>query len=112
MKRGEVVLVDFPFADGSGSKNRPAVVAQADSLNGTIWETILATITTNSQPVPTAAIIELHENPRSGLRLACAVRCENLQTIDQRLVLGSVGHLSKRTMQRIDACLKFALGLQ
>jgi hypothetical protein len=36
MTRGEVVLVDWPFSDPSGSKLRPAVVVQADFLNGLI----------------------------------------------------------------------------
>src|SRR5947209_11570 len=33
MKRGEVVEVDWQYTDMSGSKVRPAVVAQADFLN-------------------------------------------------------------------------------
>jgi hypothetical protein len=35
MTRGEVVEVDWPYSDLMGSKNRPAVVVQADFLNGT-----------------------------------------------------------------------------
>jgi mRNA-degrading endonuclease toxin of MazEF toxin-antitoxin module len=42
MKRGEVVLVDGPFSDRTGSKLRPAVVVQADFLNGLIDDTVLA----------------------------------------------------------------------
>ena len=34
MNRGDVVLVDWPYSDLTGSKLRPAVVAQADLLNG------------------------------------------------------------------------------
>jgi mRNA-degrading endonuclease toxin of MazEF toxin-antitoxin module len=33
MNRGDVVLVDWPFSDLSGSKLRPAIVVQADHLN-------------------------------------------------------------------------------
>ena len=36
MNRGEVVLLDWPFSDLTGSKLRPAVVVQADFLNGLI----------------------------------------------------------------------------
>jgi len=32
MNRGEVVLVDWPYSDLTGSKPRPAVVVQADFL--------------------------------------------------------------------------------
>ena len=40
MNRGEVVLLDWPFSDLTGSKLRPAVVVQADYLNGLIDDTI------------------------------------------------------------------------
>ena len=40
MNRGEVVIVDWPFTDMSGSKLRPAIVVQADFLNGLIDDTV------------------------------------------------------------------------
>lgn len=42
--RGEVVLVDYPYSDGTGSKVRPALVVQSDNLNLRITDTILAAI--------------------------------------------------------------------
>ena len=32
-KRGDVVIVDFPFVGGTQGKTRPAVVVQCDQLN-------------------------------------------------------------------------------
>lgn len=46
MNRGDVVLVDWPYSDRTGSKLRPAVVVQADFLIGLIDDTILVQITT------------------------------------------------------------------
>jgi len=42
IRRGDVVMVDFPFASGGGKgKTRPAVVIQCDRLNGIIgWRRI------------------------------------------------------------------------
>jgi mRNA interferase MazF len=111
MKRGEVVLVDFPFSDGSGTKYRPALVVQADALNKTLKDTILATMTTSSRASPASVEISLAENPRCGLHIPCAVRCENLHTVEQRLILGSSGYLSQQTMQKVDACLRATLKL-
>ena len=45
VRRGEVVLVDFPYSDHTGSKVRPALVVQADALNQHLDDTILALIT-------------------------------------------------------------------
>ena len=33
MKRGDIVLLDYSYADGSGSKVRPALVVQNDRDN-------------------------------------------------------------------------------
>jgi hypothetical protein len=45
MRRGEVVEIDWPFSDLTGSKVRPAVVVQADFLDGLIDDTILVKVT-------------------------------------------------------------------
>ena len=50
MKRGEVVEVNWPFSDLKGSKNRPALVIQADFLNGLIDDTILVQINPRERP--------------------------------------------------------------
>ena len=42
MKRGDVIIVDFPFSDAAGSKVRPALIVQADELNQRLDDTILA----------------------------------------------------------------------
>src|SRR5439155_23280548 len=52
MNRGGVVEVDWPFSDRTGSKTRPAVVVQADFLNGLIDDTVLVQITGTRHGLP------------------------------------------------------------
>ncbi len=59
MKRGDVVLFDFPFSDRTGSKLRPAVVVQADVFNQSIDDTILALVTRTRRGTPTELLIDL-----------------------------------------------------
>ncbi len=42
MKRGDVVIIDFPYSDRTGSKVRPSLVVQSDMLNSisSIWPEI------------------------------------------------------------------------
>jgi mRNA-degrading endonuclease toxin of MazEF toxin-antitoxin module len=47
MRRGDIVIVAFPFATGGGGKNRPAVVVQCDRDNRRLSNTIVAMITGN-----------------------------------------------------------------
>ena len=45
-KRGDIVLVSFPFTDLSSSKRRPALVVSPESFNQTMQDVVLAAITT------------------------------------------------------------------
>jgi len=42
--RGDVILVDFPFGEGTGSKLRPAVVVQCNADNRRLGTVIVAMI--------------------------------------------------------------------
>jgi mRNA-degrading endonuclease toxin of MazEF toxin-antitoxin module len=86
MKRGDVVEIDWPFSDMTGSKTRPAVVVQADFLNGLIDDTILVQITSTKRSIPgTEVSIDPAAESASGLRKRCVANCMNVLTRDQTL---------------------------
>jgi mRNA interferase MazF len=102
MTRGDVVQVNWPYSDLTGSKSRPAVVVQADYLNGLIDDTVLVQITSKRHGIPgTEVIIDPVQELDSGLTRVCVAACTNFLTLDQSLILGSVGFLSAATMQQI-----------
>jgi mRNA interferase MazF len=110
--RGEVVRVDWPFSDRTGSKVRPALVVQADILNGRIADTILVLISRTQRAVGiTEVLIDPAVDTQSGLRYPSVASCSNLLTIDQSLIVQVIGQLSAATMQQIDDRLKTALEL-
>jgi mRNA-degrading endonuclease toxin of MazEF toxin-antitoxin module len=112
MTRGEVVEVDWPYSDLTGSKRRPAVVAQADFLNGLIDDTILVQITGTRHGIPgTEVLLDPAVETASGLSKVCVASCMNVLTIDQARVLRTVGYLSDAAMQQINDCLKTVLEL-
>ncbi len=45
VRRGDVVLIDYPFSRGGGAKVRPALVVQNDRDNSRLENTIVAQIT-------------------------------------------------------------------
>ena len=49
VRRGEIVLMDFPYSDQTGSKVRPALVVQSDVWNQKLDDTILALITSSKR---------------------------------------------------------------
>jgi mRNA interferase MazF len=112
MKHGEVVLVDWPYSDRSGSKLRPAVVVQADFLNGIIDDTILVQITATRHGLPgTEVEIDPAQEPSSGLLKISYASGTNLLTAEQALVDQTLGYLSDAVMAQIGDCLKTVLEL-
>jgi len=113
MKRGDVVLFDFPFSDRTGSKLRPAVIVQADVLNQSIDDTILALVTRTRRSASTELLIDLAtpDGKQSGLFHTSVVDCKNLLTADQKFVYTQLGSLSVSLLSGLDDCLKSALGL-
>ncbi len=115
-QRGDVILVEIPYAVNGGSKERPAVVVQCDRLNSKLISTIVAGITTNLKHVatePTQFLIDpaTADGQSSGLPRPSAVKCENLFTISQKRVRKTLGHLSAPLKKKLDDCLKAALEL-
>src|SRR5262249_42714579 len=113
MNRGEGVKVDWPFSDRMGSKTRPAVVVQADFLNGLIDDTILVQITGTRHGLPgTEVEIDPSVETACGLTKICYASCTNVLTLDQSLVLAAVGLVSDALLRQIEACLKTVLEIR
>ncbi|HEY7314219.1 MAG TPA: type II toxin-antitoxin system PemK/MazF family toxin [Gemmataceae bacterium] len=112
MRRGEVVEVDRPYSDMTGSKKRPAIVVQADFLNGLIDDTILVQITSTRHGLPgTEVLLDPAVETASGLRKVCVASCTNILTMDQVRLLRTVGSVSDAALQQISDCLKTVLVL-
>jgi mRNA interferase MazF len=115
MKRGDVVILDHPYSDGSGSKIRPALVVQNDRDNGRLTNTIIAAITRNISRVnePAQLLIDVMTpaGRPSGLNQTSAVVCTNLFTVSQTKVRRIIGSLPPSLMAKVDDCLRAALGL-
>jgi mRNA interferase MazF len=116
VRRGDVVLVDYPFSDRTGSKVRPCLVVQNDRNNQRLDDTIVAAISSNTlrgANEPTQCVIRVNAaaGRQSGLLFDSAVRCENLVTVDCQFVQRKIGTLPQPLMVQVDGCLQAALGL-
>jgi mRNA interferase MazF len=115
-RRGDIILLTFPFSDGIGGKLRPAVVVQANTNNERLINTIVAMITSTTDRAahePTQLLIDVHtpEGKQSGLLHTSAIKCENLFTVELRLIARAIGTLPQAVMTHVDLCLKKSLGL-
>ena len=115
MKRGDVVIVPFPFQDKPGEKIRSAVIVQSDTETNRLANIILAMITGNLKDKgrPTTVFVDpaAPDGASSGLYAPSLVKCYNLGTLRQHRILHVIGHLSDKIMKQVDAALKAALEL-
>jgi mRNA interferase MazF len=114
--RGDIVLLAFPFSGGTGTKVRPAIVVQVDRNNERLKNTIVAMITSTTglaDREATQLLIDVNtpEGKLSGLLHTSAVKCENVFTVEQRLVVKTIGTLPALALRQVDHCLRQSLGL-
>lgn len=112
MKRGDVVELEWHFSDLTGSKVRPAIVVQADFLDGLIDDKVLVKITSRQFGIPgTEVRLDPRAESASGLSKVCYASCKDILTRDQALIRRTIGYLSDAVMQQIEDCLKKVLEL-
>jgi mRNA-degrading endonuclease toxin of MazEF toxin-antitoxin module len=111
MNRGDVVLAQWVDSDLRPGKKRPAVVVQADFLNGLIANTVLVQVTKTVRNARTEVLIDPAAETGSGLKFVSVASCNNLLTVRQGRIDKGIGSLSDAVMRKIDDCLKTALEL-
>lgn len=116
MTRGDIVLVQYPFTDLSGSKLRPAIVVSTDAVHNSSPDAIFVLVTsTLKMPagLPTWVLIDVTtpDGLASGLLHTSVVKCDHPMTLDKQLVKRTVGRVPPNLMALIDAAIKVGLGL-
>lgn len=115
MNRGDVILVRFPHASGVREKKRPAVIVQSDAYAGAVRTLVVAEITKNltmaSDPARLFIDTSTPEGKATGLVRDSVVSALILVTVYEDTVAQVLGTLSPTMKQKLDDCLKAALGL-
>ena len=101
---GEIVVIPFPRADGSGEKRRPALVI-AD-LPGA--DLILCQITSRAHHDAFSVPLDKSDCERGEIGQPCFIRPQRLFTVEQHFILNSVG---KVTPAKFDEVFKRVRGL-
>ena len=107
-KRGEIVLLPFPYTDQSGSKRRPAIIFSTDAYNLRRADLIVAPITSNvagRQPDDTL----IYDWAAAGLLRPSVVK-GILGTVEQTLVLRKLGSLTAADLQQVEQTIGATIG--
>jgi mRNA interferase MazF len=87
MKKGDILLLPFPFTDLTGSKNRPALVLAENNLDVTV------SFISTQLHWQEASDILLKPSTNNGLKKDSLIRLTKLATLSKSLVLGRLGSI-------------------
>ena len=107
--RGDVVLVNFVFADGTGVRRRPAVLVSPETYQMRRQEAIFAAITSNTDRLLIGDYL-IADWPGAGL-LYPSVVTGILRTIKQSMMARKLGKLEPKDLEAVEGQLRQNLGL-
>ena len=96
MKKGDIVLIPFPFTDLLGNKNRPAVIL-IDSED----DVTVCFITTQMQRQSVFDIF-LGPSDLNGIKKTSLIRLNKIATIDKDLIIGRLGLLDEDVIELLN----------
>ncbi len=104
--KNEVILVKYPFSDLSGSKVRPAIVVNAPHSS---QDVVIVPLTSRTTVLLGGEFV-LAEWKKAGLNVESAVK-RGLYTVQQSLVVKSIGKLSAADAEELERSLRDWLGI-
>jgi mRNA interferase MazF len=109
-RRGDVVLLPFPFTDSPSEKRRPAVVVSSEAYMSGTMDILVAMVTTRAKPMPRPGDHRLANWQTAGLIGPSTVRAR-LATVHSKRAIRKLGAVSQADMAGIEQCLRSALAL-
>jgi mRNA interferase MazF len=100
-RRGDIVLVPFPFTDLSTTKQRPAVVLSSERYHQATGDCLVAAIT-SVRPLA----LSPEDQAAGGLLKPSIIKLGKLITLDRRLIRRTLGRLPATTVETLLAEMK------
>lgn len=105
MKKGIIVLIPFPFTNGSGFKTRPALILTSDLFDVTV------VFITSKKIKKEKFDVEITPSLENGLKVESILKINKLATIERSLILGELGKVSDLDIIEINKSLRIVFDL-
>lgn len=115
MKRGDVILIRFPFSDLSSSKVRPALVVSSDNYTQKGRDAIFMVISSNVKNAQNTDLLVKSDSPdftMTGLKTDSLIRTDKIVILSKALAIRQLGVASFEIMKKIDSKLVDVLGIK
>ena len=109
-RKGDVVLVSFPYTTDQGllqTKRRPAVIVSNDADNVRLDDVLVVPLTSrisNASGNPHGVVVSMNspDGQAAGLRVDSVIDCSLVATIPKAIVFSKVGQFSAAIRELID----------
>lgn len=111
-KRGDVVLVKFPYSDLVRYKKRPALVVQDETVNTGLSQRVVVQITSNLARTGETRVLVKKDSPEGqamGVLSDSVIVADHLATVLPREIDKVIGRCN--CMRDVEAALRRVLGL-
>jgi len=110
LRKGDVILIPFPYADLTATKTRPAVILSSKTFMSAEGRMTVAGITSNVAAHRNATSYALPDWASTGLKKPSAVTSW-LATLSANLVQLKLGRLTAHDILEVEKRLRIALDL-
>jgi len=112
LRRGDIVLVPFPFTDLSQEKVRPAVVISVEN-DVDVGVAFISSIISGEPASVDFVLSESHPDfSVTGLKRASVFKMNKVLTLERSKILRRLGRVSPSIQREIDIRLKLAFGIE
>lgn len=114
LRRGDVVLVPFPFTDLTTEKLRPAIIISVDPQKTDVVIAFVSSVVSPERLSETDYLLN-QDNPdfaRTGLKKGSTFKMRKLLTIERSKIIRRLGRVSPATQKELDIRLTRAVGLR
>lgn len=113
LRRGDIVLVPFPFTDLTVEKLRPAVIVSAEPQKVDIVIAFISSMVPPGElPVDDFLLTPNHPGfSQTGLKRASVFKMKKLLTIERTKIIRRLGKLNPAIQKELNSRLKKVLGL-
>jgi mRNA interferase MazF len=114
LKRGDVVLVPFPFTDLTTEKLRPAVIISVDPQRIDVIIAFISSVVSPRRLSETDYVLHQEDADfvKTGLKKTSTFRMRKLLTIERSRIIRRLGKVSPIVRKDLDVRLRRAVGLQ
>lgn len=103
MRKGDLILIPFPFTDLSGQKVRPALVLSVSKKGE---DCVVVFISSVKSKAKSGFDVSVKASQVNGLKVDSVIKVDKIATLQKKIALGEIGVLESPIIRNVERTLK------